>query len=73
MAAVESEKKKETKFFLDSQLEVNKQIETEEAKMNQIEENKRQIYSKAKQKMMQMRQASLKGAFYALQGALLIA
>ena len=65
-AALESEKKKETKFFLDNQLAVSKQIQAQEVQMNQIEENKRQIYSKAKQKMMQMRQASFKAFSHAI-------
>ena len=52
----ELERKKEMKFLLDKQLEMNKGFEEEVCKTDQIEENKRKIYTSAKDKMTAMRQ-----------------
>ena len=53
---IEIEQRKEMKFFLDKQLEMNREFEQEVTKTDKIEEDKRKIYTNAKDKMSSMRQ-----------------
>ena len=60
---IEIEQRKEMKFLLDKQLEMNREFQQEVTKTDKIEEDKRKIYTNAKDKMSSMRQVHLKKPF----------
>jgi len=60
---IEIEQRKEMKFLLDKQLEMNREFQQEVTKTDKIEEDKRKIYTKAKDEMSSMRQAKIAEIF----------